>query len=62
MILTWPQRAAMNRLDKSEIGHEPIRYTIANALVRRGLAEFVYHRGNIRLTDAGQAWNLSIST
>jgi hypothetical protein len=56
-LVKHTQKAAMLRLERSAHGHEPIRLATADALVRHGLAEFVYPRGNIRLTSLGIAWN-----
>lgn len=55
--LTPNQKAAMLRLERSVEGHERIKTVTANALIRHGLAEYVYPGGNIRLTEFGRRWN-----
>ena len=57
MTLTHPQRAAMHRLSLAPLGHLPIAQGTAQALARHGLVEFLHPHGNVRLTDAGRAWN-----
>jgi formamidopyrimidine-DNA glycosylase len=55
--ITPAQKSAMLRLERSERGHEQINLVVADALARRGLVEFVYPRGHVRLTEFGKRWN-----